>query len=123
MTAVNQLSVKSEARTGFRAILVCIVLAIALGVASNAAGGMTSKVNSVLFISGLVGIGVATLALAGGLGQLQRSDKVLMVLMVAASVAAIMLTDLETLRDRGLRVTTPFAVAVVMAILGRIRRR
>ena len=110
-------------RNGSVAVFIALLLAITAGVAGRSEGGLSLKANSLLLFSGAIGTGLSASTWAARRGTLEGRDKALLGAILSAGVAALWMVDLGLLANGGLRVSTPFAVALVMALLGLRRGR
>jgi len=85
-------------------------------------GSATHTRNSLLLVAGLAGVGVAALALTGATGRPSKGDKIGLALMAGLGLCALYLVDVDGIRAYGVRVTTPFIVAVTIGLLRMLRR-
>ena len=104
-------------------LTVSLACAGVLRVVAEARGAeIPIKLDSLLFLGGLFGLGFSIHALAAGFAGMVKRDRAVLLAMGLVGIAALVVADVERILDRGLAVSTPFAVAVVMGLLG-LRRR
>ena len=113
---------QGTARRGLGVIAACLVAAGGLGLYARSAGAVTTRVNSVMLFSGVIGLGVSLLVLSGRLGTLERGDRALAYAMSLVAVGVLMLTDVARLMSGEVYVSVPFAVAAAIAIVRYVRR-
>jgi len=114
---------RGKLRTIGIAVLIAVSGGAAIGVYDHITGTVTPSTDSTLLVTGLVAIGFGVYSLAGGFGDIGRANRVVMLINLAIGVIAFAMSDVPAIMHHGLRVTTPFVVAITMAMLGVLRRR
>lgn len=114
---------RADLRTLYIALLIVLVGALLFGIYGHPSGRMDAKTNTLLFVGGVIGLGASAFSLTGGFGDIGRASRVLNVVNLCLAGVVFAMCDLSAILHGGLRVTTPFVVVIVMAVLGLIRRR